>query len=122
MGRGADRRPAQAARPTTVGILANHIWSYAGNGGRSDVSTTLLQPFVSYTTKRATTFSVNTESTYDWVNDKWTVPLNLTVSQLTKVGKQPVSFGITGKIYLASPATGPNVGLRFTTTLLFPKR
>jgi hypothetical protein len=64
----------------TYGALANHIWSFAGESGRADVNATYLQPFVSYTTKTATTFTLNTESTYDWEDEQWTVPLNLMVS------------------------------------------
>src|SRR6266536_4047828 len=51
----------------TYGVLANQIWSYAGWGDQ-DVSATFLQPFVNYTTKKFTTFGINTESTYDWNN------------------------------------------------------
>jgi hypothetical protein len=36
--------------PWTYGMLANHIWSFAGDGDRDDVSLTFLQPFASYTT------------------------------------------------------------------------
>ena len=50
----------------TYGALVNHIWSFAGESGRADVNATYLQPFVSYTTKKAMTFTLNTESTYDW--------------------------------------------------------
>lgn len=32
----------------TYGILANHIWSYAGDDHRNYVSATFLQPFMSY--------------------------------------------------------------------------
>ena len=39
--------------PITVGALANHIWSAAGSGNRPDISATFLQPFVSYTTRKA---------------------------------------------------------------------
>ncbi|MDE1996738.1 MAG: transporter, partial [Rhizobiaceae bacterium] len=49
--------------PWTVGALANHIWSVAGEGDRPDISSTFLQPFVSYTTHDAWTFTLNTEST-----------------------------------------------------------
>jgi len=52
----------------TYGVLANHLWSVAGEGSRADVNATFLQPFVSYTTKTITTFGLNTESTYDWAN------------------------------------------------------
>lgn len=40
----------------TYGILANHLWSYAGDSNRNNISSTFLQPFVSYTTKDAWTF------------------------------------------------------------------
>lgn len=76
----------------TYGMLANHIWSYAGDSSRADVNATFLNPFLSYTTKKFTTFGINTESVYDWENRQWTVPLNATVSQLLKIGKQPISL------------------------------
>ena len=47
---------------------------------------TFVQPFVSYTTADAWTFALNTEATYDWTNDKLTVPVNAVVSKLVKVG------------------------------------
>ena len=105
----------------TYGLLANHIWSFAGEGSRADVSATFLQPFVTYTTKTYTTFGINTESTYDWQNSQWTVPINLTVSQLLKIGGQPIQFTLGGRVYAERPDGGPDWGLRFAVTFLFPK-
>jgi hypothetical protein len=105
----------------TYGMLANHLWSYAGPSSRAEVNATFLQLFVSYTTKTYTTFGLNTESTYDWTNRQWTVPLNLSVSQLLKLGGQPIQFQLGGRYYLDRPTGGPDWGLRFTVTLLFPK-
>jgi hypothetical protein len=107
---------------TTVGLLANQIWSVAGSSSRPDISSAFLQPFVSYTTKRATTFGINTESTYNWKTQQWTVPINLTVAQLTRFGKQPVQFTIGGRYYVKRPEFGPDWGVRFVTTFLFPKK
>lgn len=107
---------------STIGMLGNHIWSVAGDDDRSDVSASFIQPFYSYTTRRATTFTVNTESTYNWETKKWLVPVNVNVSQLVRVGKQPMSFGLGGKYFLSSPTGGPRFGVRFTTTFLFPKK
>ena len=76
------------------GLLTNHVWSYAGTDSRQDVSSTFRQPFLSYTTKTYTTFGVNTESTYDWENSQWTVPINAQASQLLKLGSQPVQLGV----------------------------
>lgn len=111
----------QQEKGWTYGLLSNHIWSVAGESGRADVNATFLQPFVSYTTKTFTTFGINTESTYDWENSQWTVPLNLQVSQLLKIGPQPVQFTLGGRYYAEKPEGGPDWGLRFTVTLLFPK-
>ena len=105
----------------TYGALANHIWSFAGDDSRADVNATFLQPFLSYTTKTYTTFTLNTESTYDWDAEQWTVPVNAMASQLVKFGQQPVSFGLGYRNYAEAPDGGPDWGLRFVVTFLFPK-
>ncbi|MBB3454864.1 hypothetical protein FHT86_003163 [Rhizobium sp. BK313] len=108
--------------PWTVGALGNHIWSVAGEGDRPDVSSTFLQPFVSYTTSDAWTFTVNTESTYDWKGEQWSVPINLQVSKLVRFGKQPVSFTAGARYWAAAPENGPEGwGFRLAMTFLFPK-
>jgi hypothetical protein len=107
----------------TYGLLANHIWSVAGRANRSEVSSTFLQPFLSYSTKDAWTYSINTESTYDWVRNSWLVPINPFISKLVRFGKQPVSFGGGVKCWAVSPAGGPdNCSIRIVVTALFPKR
>jgi hypothetical protein len=105
----------------TYGLLANHLWSYAGDDDRADVNATFVQPFLSFTTKTFTTFTLNTESTYDWTGEQWTVPLNLQASQLFKVGKLPLSVGLGGRYYAEKPEGGPEWGLRFIVQFLFPK-
>ena len=104
----------------TYGALANQIWSYSG-WGPQNVNATFLQPFFSYTTKTYTTFTVNTESTYDWTAGQWTVPLNFEIQQLLKIGKQPVAFELAYRYYADKPNGGPDWGLRFTVTFLFPE-
>ena len=55
--------------PWTYGALGNHIWSVAGDSDRQDISATFIQPFLSYITHDAITFTLNTESTYDWQSE-----------------------------------------------------
>lgn len=105
----------------TCGILANHTWSFAGDDNRQDVSSTFLQPFLAYQTKTHTTFGLNSESSYDWESEQWTVPINLQITQLVKIGKMPVSFQVGGRYYAEKPDEGPDWGLRFTVTFVFPK-
>ena len=105
----------------TYGALANHLWSFAGDDARQEVNLTYLQPFLSYTTKTQTTFTLNAESTFDWENKQWTVPVNLSVSQLVKIGGAPVQFSLGGRYYAEKADSGPDWGLRFGVTLLWPK-
>jgi hypothetical protein len=107
--------------PWTYGILANHIWSYAGESGRSEVNATFLQPFLSYSFPTFTSITLNTESTYDWTDDQWTVPINLAVSQILKLGKLPVSVQVGARYYAEAPDGGPDWGARFVFTILLPK-
>jgi hypothetical protein len=105
----------------TYGVLANHLWSFSGEDDRADVNATFLQPFLSFTTRKQTTWGVNSESTYDWEAEDATVPLNLQVSQLLRFGKQPISLALTYRHFLDTPEGGPDWGLSFTVTLLYPK-
>lgn len=106
----------------TVGMLANHIWSFAGEGDRADVNSTFMQPFISYTTPDAWTFTLNTESSYNWEAEAWSVPVNFTVSKIVKLGKAPVSLTAGARYWADSPAGGPEGwGFRSGITFLFPK-
>lgn len=105
----------------SYGALANHIASFAGSNDRANISATFIQPFLAYTTPKAMTVSINMESTYDWKGRQWTVPLNLTVSQLMKFGRLPVSLAVGARSYVERPAGGPDWGLSFTATFILPK-
>lgn len=109
--------------PWTYGMLANQIWSYAGDSERLDVNATFLQPFVSYTTHDAWTFTLNTESTYNWESEEWSVPINFIVSKLVTLNRQPVSLQAGLRYWATSPEGGPDgFGGRFAITFLFPKK
>ncbi len=108
--------------PWTVGALANQVWSISDSDRYGDQSAMFLQPFLSYTTPKATSFSLNTESTYNWETEEWAVPINFVVSQVVKFGKQPVQLGIGARYWADAPDGGPDGwGLRAQVTLLFPK-
>jgi hypothetical protein len=105
----------------TIGALVTQIWSFAGDSDRANVNTTSMQPFIAYTTKDAWTFTLNTESSYDWEADEWSVPINLQVSKIVKLGKLPVSLYSGVRYWAASPESGPTGwGLRGGITFLFP--
>lgn len=108
--------------PWTYGALANHIESFAGDDDRADISATFLQPFLSYVTPKQTTYSLNTESTYDWESRAWSIPVNASVSQLLPIGNQLVSVGAGVRYWIESPDAGPEGwAVRINFTLLYPK-
>ena len=108
--------------PWTYGGLTNHVWSVAGDDDRSDISTTFLQPFITYTTKSAISFTTTTESTYDWKSEQWSVPIIVTASKVTRIGNQMISFGGGLRYWAESTESGPEGwGARLILTFMLPK-
>jgi hypothetical protein len=107
-----------------VGILANHIWSIAGGDSHPYVSQTYIQPFVTYTTKTAWTYSINSYDTYDWRTDRWTAIVNpLRAAKLAKLGNQRLSIGAGLRCTVTSPQFQPKgCGLEFTLTPVYPAK
>ncbi len=107
----------------TYGALVNQIWSVSSDSHKSDYSVFYVQPFLAYTTKTYTTVSINTESTYNWKASQWSVPVNLMLTQILKLGNQPLSLQVGARYWADSPeGIGPKSwGYRFQLTFLFPK-
>jgi len=108
--------------PWTVGALANHLWSFAGDDERSDINRSFVQPFVAYTTPTAWTFSLQSESAYDWSADAWSMPVNASVSKLTRIGRLPVSLQAGAGYWVTTPDNGPEgFRVRLQMTFLLPR-
>ena len=109
--------------PWTVGGLANQVWSFAGDDARPDISSAFIQPFAAYNTPTAWTFSVQSESTYNWKTERWSVPVNFAVAKLVRFGQLPVSLQAGIGYWLESPPGGPE-GMRYRlqVSLVLPKR
>jgi hypothetical protein len=106
----------------TVGALVNHISDIGGSGSRRrDISNTFVQPFLAKAFPGGRTLAFNIESTYDWKASQWTVPLNIQYSKVTKLGRQMISYQGGVRAYLDAPRGGPDWGVRFTVTLLYPR-
>lgn len=112
----------QTSSGWTYGALVNHLWSFAGDSDRDDVSNTFLQPFLTRALGQGRTLSFNFESSYNWKAEQWSVPLNIGYSKVSRIGSQMVSYQGGVRYYLESPDGGPDWGLRFALTLLFPEK
>ena len=108
----------------TFGVLVNHVWSFAGDRHRSDVSLTVIEPTVSYSWGKGWTVGVDDESTYDSnaaAGSRWVQPIQISLGKVTDFGRRPVSlsFGVTP--YALAPTGSPTVGFSFTIAPLFPR-
>lgn len=110
----------------TYGMLANYLASFAGDDDRDHVSNLYCQPFLSYVTSTYTTIGLNIESNYNFntaQGSRWSVPINLGVYQMFKVGEQIMQAGVGARYYAQSFENGADGwGGRFQLTFLFPKK
>jgi hypothetical protein len=106
----------------TYGILANQVWSIAGDDDLPDINQTFLQPFLIYTTKDAWSFGVQTQSTYDWEGDQWSIPLQAQVAKLLRLGRLPVQVQVAGRYWADTFENGPeDFSLQVQITILLPR-
>ena len=109
--------------PWTVGALANQLWSFAGDDDRPDISSAFVQPFAVYNTPTAWSVSAQSEMTYNWKTERWSIPVNFSVAKLVRFGKLPVSLQAGIGYWLESPPSGPEgVRYRLQATLVLPKK
>jgi hypothetical protein len=110
------------AGPWTLGGLANHVWSVAGDSSRDDISNSFIQPFAAYTWPNAWTVSLQSESTYNWKSEEWAVPVTAAVAKLVRFGKVPVSLQAGAGYWLESATNGPE-GMRYRlqANIVLPK-
>jgi len=94
----------------------------AGDSDRCDVNASFIQPFVSYTLPNAWTFTLQTEATYDWEGEQWSVPVTAVATKVTTIGSQLFSAGVGLRYWADAPdGVAEGLGVRFVFTLLFPR-
>ena len=108
--------------PWTYGVLANHLWSFAGDNDREHINQTYFDQWIAYTTKDAYTYSIESEPTYTWNNNDWGVPVILMASKVTKLDSQILSIGVGAKYWADKSDNEPKgLGFVFNIILLLPR-
>jgi hypothetical protein len=105
----------------TYGGLVFHVWNVGGDSGRPPVNGTFIQPFLNYIPGGGWTIALNSETTYNHTAGQFTIPINLTMKKMFKIGEQHAQWEFGGRYYAETGDQGPNWGLRATLTLLFPQ-
>ncbi|UCF19080.1 MAG: neuromedin U [Gemmatimonadota bacterium] len=111
------------AGPWTLGILANNVWSIAGESERNDVNKGLIQYFI--VRQLGNGWYVNSAPiiTVNWKLDsdqRWVVPFGAGGGKLVFLGKLPVN--IQSQVYynVVKPDIGPDWQLRVQVQVLLP--
>lgn len=107
--------------PWTYGLLANHIWSVAGDSDREHVNLSFTQPFINYATDDGVVFEITSESEYNWRTDEWSIPIVASINKLIEIGDQALYIGIGPRYWVESTDSDPEGwGINLQVVFLFP--
>jgi hypothetical protein len=107
----------------TLGVLANNLWSFAGDEDAADVNQGSLQYFIVYQLGGGWYVNSAPIITVNWEADsgqKWKVPFGAGGGKLLSVGKLPVNLQSQAYYYAASPDAGPDWQLRVQVQFFLP--
>jgi hypothetical protein len=110
--------------PWVNGILASHVWSFAGDSNRDAVSQSTIEPMVSYNFDNGWYLSFDSSMTADWNAPsglRWTIPVGMDAGKTFSIGQQSLSLQF-GTYYNIERAEGAARWLvRFQLSFVFPK-
>jgi hypothetical protein len=108
----------------TYGMLARHLWSFAGDQDRGSVNQSLVEPFVNYNLEGGWYLVTDMILTANWnaeSGNKWTIPIGGGAGKLFKIGKLPINSRLEAYYNVERPDNGPDWQVLFTFQMLFPK-
>jgi hypothetical protein len=107
----------------TLGILANNVWSFAGDSDRPDVNRGLIQYFIvrqlgdGWYVNSAPIITVNWKAAD---GQKWVVPFGVGAGRLIFVGKLPLNLQVGAYYNVVKPDIGPKWQFRIQAQVLLP--
>lgn len=110
----------------SLGALVTQFWSVAGDDNRADISQFQVQPLASYRLSGLNTIGYLGTITANWKEDRssqrWTVPLGISYSVLTKPkGMGPINYIFGGGYNVIRPDDAGDWFLRLQVNLVFAK-
>lgn len=107
--------------PWSYGALANHIVSVGGSS-KTDVSATLVNPFVTYAARGGVSVTLQAELSRDWERRDTSMPVSLIVGKVLNLGGQIVQVSGGPRYDAAHFDNGPTGwAARASVALLFPR-
>lgn len=107
----------------TMGGLVSNIWSVAGDGARDDYNLLTLMPFLNFNFGGGLALGMVPTISADWNADsdnRWTVPLGLQISKVTRFGAQPVNLLAGYYSNVEHPDGAADSQVRLQVNFMFP--
>jgi hypothetical protein len=108
----------------SMGGIARHLWSVAGDSNRKYVNQSLIEPFVNYNLDNGWFVMSDLVITANWSaphNNRWTVPLGGGVGRVFNIGKQAINAKMELYHNIVRPDGAPDWKATFTWQFMFPK-
>jgi len=110
----------------TLGFVAAQNWAYYTPNTGDKHTSFFTQYFINYNLKKAWSIGMAPTITVNWDaedGEKATVPFGLSVSKVTRLGKQPIKFAAAYYYNAVIPTTGAKGGqIQAMIVLMFPKK
>ncbi len=110
--------------PWVVGVIAQNLWSFAGDNDRQDVQLMLLRPLVNYNLPLGWFLTTSPSIVANWETnddeDRWLVPVGGGLGKIFRVGAQRMSTTVESYYHVESPKIGPNWQMRLQLSFLYP--
>ena len=108
--------------PWTYGVLAFNSWNLGGSAVSGTQNNLYWQPFLDYVTSDAWTFSINTQSVYNYDVHRTQNPVNAAISKLVVTNGLPISYSVGARYNVTSiPGGAQGWGARASITFVFSK-
>lgn len=109
--------------PWTLGVLANNVWSFAGESDRDDVNKGLVQYFIVRQLGNGWYVNSAPSITVNWKAEsgqRWIVPFGAGGGRLLFLGKLPLNLQSQAYYNVEKPDVGPDWQLRVQAQVLLP--
>ena len=107
----------------TLGVLANNVWSFAGDEDRPDVNRGLLNLFLVYQLGGGWYVNSVPIINVDWEapeGQRWLVPLGAGAGKVAMLGRLPVNTQVGAYVNVVKPDIGPDWQLRLQVQFFLP--
>ena len=109
--------------PWVLGVVAQNLWSFAGDNDRQDVHLMTLRPLLNYNLPLGWFLTTSPSIVANWKADPencWLVPVGGGIGRVFHIAGQRLSATVESYYHVESPKFGPNWQMRLQLSFLYP--